>query len=429
MTPRRRKSRLYARLRGGARRYYVDARDYADVGGKQEALVAPGEKLATTDRDVAEALAAARIKELDAMRRGRGLHGRARSTPLAEYAASHLEKKARAGRVTVGWLEQHELYLRRAADFFGADRGLETIRVPDVQAYVVHLTELRPLLRRQTDSDCTPRRRAKPLTSGTIRHHLNVLSHLFLRAQSEDLVAPGFNPVGAMLDKPSGVRREAAWLEVHDAALLLESARTLPPMPEQPHILSAPFAHALLATFLLTGARRAEVFGLEVEDVSFDRQTVTIRPNDWRRLKTLKAARVVPLWPQLAEILQPFVFSRPPSRLLFPSFVTGKEAMLVEWRRTLDRIAVRAGWKKGEVRTKAFRHTYCAQRLQTLDNGAPVSPYTVSRELGHGSLKMVEEVYSHLGTVRHRAEVVEYRIEQHAVKLGDRLTALSVSHS
>src|SRR6266849_2724732 len=31
-----------------------------------------------------------------------------------------------------------------------------------------------------------------------------------------------------------------------------------------------------------------------------------------------------------------------------------------------------------------------------------------------------EEVYSHLGQVRHRSEVVEYRVEQHAAKLGGR---------
>jgi integrase len=71
-----------------------------------------------------------------------------------------------------------------------------------------------------------------------------------------------------------------------------------------------------------------------------------------------------------------------------------------------------------------FRHSYCAARLQTLDGGAPVSPFTVSRELGHGSQKMVEDVYSHLGTMRHRTEWVEYRVEQHAKALRDRLAAM-----
>ena len=87
-------------------------------------------------------------------------------------------------------------------------------------------------------------------------------------------------------------------------------------------------------------------------------------------------------------------------------------------------MAHRAGWEKGEVRSKAFRHTYCAARLQTLDRGAPVSPYTVGQELGHGGTAMVQRVYGHLGQVRDRSEVVEYRIESHREALADRLTAM-----
>jgi hypothetical protein len=55
-----------------------------------------------------------------------------------------------------------------------------------------------------------------------------------------------------------------------------------------------------------------------------------------------------------------------------------------------------------------------------------VSLYTVSRELGHGSEEMVRRVYSHLGDVRHRSEVVEYRIDQHLERLGDRLERLGL---
>ncbi len=89
-------------------------------------------------------------------------------------------------------------------------------------------------------------------------------------------------------------------------------------------------------------------------------------------------------------------------------------------------MAVRAAWKAGEIRSKMFRHTYCAARLQTLDQGAPVSVYTVAKELGHGGESMVRRVYGHLGQVRHRAEVVEYRVEQHVAKLGERLAALNL---
>jgi hypothetical protein len=55
-----------------------------------------------------------------------------------------------------------------------------------------------------------------------------------------------------------------------------------------------------------------------------------------------------------------------------------------------------------------------------------VSLYTVSRELGHGSEDMVRRVYSHLGEVRHRSAVVEFRVEQHIERLGDRLQRLGL---
>ena len=43
------------------------------------------------------------------------------------------------------------------------------------------------------------------------------------------------------------------------------------------------------------------------------------------------------------------------------------------------------------------------------------SVYTVAKEMGHGGESMVRRVYGHLGDVRHRAEVVEYRVEQYAL--------------
>jgi integrase len=226
-----------------------------------------------------------------------------------------------------------------------------------------------------------------------------------------------------LLEKPSARREEARWFEVPEASLVLEAARTHQPKRTD---LAVPFAYPLVATLLLTGGRRAEVLGLEVDDVSFDRRTVTFRPNEWRRLKTSTSFRSVRLWPQLEEILRAYVFGagRPPGRLLFPCYRTGKEAMLGDARKLLDAIGARVGFNAGEIGTKMFRHTYCAARLQTLDQGAPVSTYTVARELGHGGEAMVRRVYGHLGQVRHRAEVVEYRVEQHAAQLGDRLALL-----
>ena len=50
--------------------------------------------------------------------------------------------------------------------------------------------------------------------------------------------------------------------------------------------------------------------------------------------------------------------------------------------------------------------------------------WTVAKELGHTGTAMIEKTYGHLGEVRHRSEAVEYRVEQHAAKLRDRLAGL-----
>ena len=146
------------------------------------------------------------------------------------------------------------------------------------------------------------------------------------------------------------------------------------------------------------------MLGLTVGDVSLSRDLVTIRGT-----KTANAARVLPLWPQLAAILRRYIAGKPDDAQLFP---------VKDIRKMLAGIAESTGVAAlADLTPYTFRHTHCAARLQSLDQGAPVSTYTVARELGHGGEAMVRRVYGHLGQVRHRAEVVEYRVEQHAVAL------------
>lgn len=380
------------------RRYWADFRA---LGGEREPLRLPGASYATTDARIAARLVADRLRAYQQAQRDGALLGLTARCGLAEAVGRHLVKKAESGAVTEDWLKAQERMLGRAVAYLGAERALDQVSVADVGRWIEQLRKER-----------TAR---GPMTSGTLRHHCNALSNLFRRAQAEGWVAPGHNPVAAMMEKPRAAAPEAKWLEVGDAARLLEAARTLP-AASAGH-LDPVQVHALLATFLLTGGREAEVLGLELDDVSFDRATVRFQPNDWRRLKTRGSARVVPLWPQLEEVLRPYLFGRTLGRLLFPSYRTGTEAMVTDWRKALDRVAVRAGWQKGEIRSRMFRHTYASARLQTTDGGAPVSPFTVSRELGHRSLDMVTRVYGHLGTIRERQAVVEYRVEQPSATL------------
>jgi integrase len=149
----------------------------------------------------------------------------------------------------------------------------------------------------------------------------------------------------------------------------------------------------------------------------------------------------------LEEILRGYIFANGDARegLLFPGGT--RSGLVGDLREVLDQVAASAGfvrrvldpttgkqrrgrkngdllWTGQRVRPHMLRHTYCAARLQTLDRGAPVSLFTVGRELGHGGDSLVRRIYRHLGDVRHRAEAVEYRVEQHAPILGDRLGEL-----
>jgi integrase len=408
MMPRQRQSRIYWRARGGSRRAYADFRDYGDAGGRLEPLVPPGEKRATTDPDVAQVLLARRLEQLEERRRSTVLGPAPVRVMLRTFAREHLIAKKRAGATTDRWLGTAQRHLERAVAFFGAERDLATIRTEDVRRWIERLQSVES-------------RKGGTLTGGTIRHHLNSLSNLYRRAQAEGHVLPGFNPAAALMEKPSARRQEAKWLEVPDAAILLEAARTATLRRAD---LALPFLYELLATYLLTGGRREEVLALQVGDINFERRTVTFRPNAWRRLKTDTSWRVVPLWPQLEAILRAYLNRRtaaealgdePTSPLLFPGqgpARRGQPRRVADFRKALAQVTARLEWRPGEVTPKVFRHTYCAARLQTLDRGAPVSIFTVGRELGHGGDALVRRIYGHLGDFRHRAEVVEYRVEQ-----------------
>ena len=252
---------------------------------------------------------------------------------LEAFAAKHLVKKAKGNKVTARWLEQTEKQLGAAIKFFGENRALDSIEVADVEKYVEHL-------------EVRPNGRGGTLSLGSQRHYLNSLSNLYKRAQGR-VVPSSYNPVAGVMEKPVGDPDEAAWLEVSDAALLLESARTYQPNPDA-H--AAPL-YPLIATFLLSGGRTSEVLGLELDDVSFQRQRITFRPNGWRRLKSKNSRRSVPLWPQLEEILRAYFADQERAgglgRLVFPSRWTV--------RRSPSRTSVRHStpWRAGAAGTRA----------------------------------------------------------------------------
>jgi integrase len=303
--------------------------------------------------------------------------------------------------LTPRWLENVTRHLDRAVEFWGKERMVAGITANDVLAWIAKLRET--------------------IGGSSARHHINSLSNLFRRAMRDELIVA--NPV-TLLDrkeKPAAGRREADWLEVGEAARLLAAAERYQPTRDD---IGMPFAYPLIATLLLTGGRPSEVLGLEIDDVSLTHGTITFRPHAHRRLKNAGAHRTVKLWPQLEGILkayfQDYEQRYAESRLLFPSFRTGQEAPLTDFRKLLRKVvkladpAIRTRLGR-RITPKIFRHTYCSARAQTAEPGTRffVRDSIIARELGHGGEAMVRRVYRHLNLERIKPKpVLEYRVAQ-----------------
>ncbi len=359
--------KLYTRNQGGKSRYYGDLRD---IGGGQVALKAPAQSRATTSQTEAFKLLAARIEDIEnqapAVREG----------SLAAFAAEVVQRNP--GNVGERWLEDLERRLARAVAFFGTHRDLRSIEPLHVREWL--------------HKDLTN------VSASTQRHYLYGLSVLYRYAQEVGAVPVGFNPVSGLYKKPSAAKtrqRTDEFFEIDATAEFLDAAIRLNQYPE------------VLATFLLTGGRRAEVFGLLVGDVEWETRIVRIQPNRFRGLKRFWSERVVPLWPQLADILEPYLERRGGSSedLLFPGKSGGR---INDLRKPLKVVSDELGIPV--PRLTKFRHTYATARLQTTDNDKQISLWTVAKEMGHKTVARIEDTYGHPSHYRPRGEVVEYRL-------------------
>ena len=394
--------------------------DFTSMGHGREPLIEPGspKRLGTTSSTIAAKVFADRVKELEQVKVDRAVMGVERRMTLGAFVPQHLALRRQEATVTELWLKETGARLQSGAiHFFGADRPLLSITSREVLRFKIWLTEF-------------PNGRGGTLSGSTQRKYLEALSGLF-NAAIRERVYNGPNPIDGIV-KPLESPPSDEWFEPWQTAALLESARTYTPIPPARPIPRC--GYALIAFVALTGCRMREAFGIEIDDVDFSRRVIRIHPNTWRRLKTPRSTRVVPLWPQLAESLSEYLgrYGSRLNRLLFPSerlLASGKEDMITDSRKMLDAVGRRVGFQSGEVRWNKLRHGYATARLQTLDRGAPVSTFTVARELGHTGVHLVERIYGHLGEVRHCSEVVEFRVEQHLDRLLPLLTNLLDSFS
>lgn len=374
-------TRMYYREGRG---WYADFRSYAAEGGRLEALKPQGAKRATQDPDLARTLYLRRLDYLQGRREGRIAPPVASLPPvptLTGYLDRHGALKALDGRARPETIARERVKLERIAAWW-QDPRLDTIMAK-------HFNDLKLRLTGKA--------------AQTVAHYVNAVSSLLQNAVSDGLLVAN---VAQAVKRPRVTRGEAAWLESHEGHALLVAAAALDADPAYRGVRPL---EAIIGTALLTGLRRRELFALLVEDVDFAAGVIHARPNrHYPNRKSRHAIRRVPLWPQLRPLLVGHIGTRK-AGLLF----TGPGGKPIDYARG----SLAAAFTRAEITKPAgkawhlFRHTYTAMRLQTLDDGAPVSPWTVKAEGGWGSLALLETTYGHLLTERkgQRLDRVEYR--------------------
>lgn len=399
------RQRIFRRGKHG--RYYIDLRD---LGKDREALIPPGETYATKDEMVAIHLAGKRIAELEAEKRGQYFGGLRRTATLGAFAREWFAFKrsfpAEAGFTDESTIRRYEQAVATFFKVFDQNVRMDHFTKADAKKATAKLSTL-------------PSRSGGTLKAASINQAVIAMRQIFEHAKDEGVVPPDHNPWSELRpsDRPKLPKVSSTdFLEVYEAAALLEACpqvtKTRLPLKE------------IVATFLLTGGRKLEVLGLEVADIDFTRKVIHFHTNRWRKIKT-RDRRTVPIWPQLEEILRPYMTQRAPrSGLVFPSEKsTDRYQVMISApnepiRQARNIAAAMLGGSRGEsllakqVTPRALRPTYCSARLQTLDFGRPIAETTVYFEMGHGSEKMIKAVYGRLGRIRHRGDVVEYRLEE-----------------
>lgn len=367
-------------------------------GGECERLIAPGETMATRDRDIAAKLYSERVAELERGARGLQLLGAGAVTDIDDYVERHLKAMARE--------DVKPYHIDKAAHALPTILNSRAFKGVTVVGQITHarvtdaVTELLEMHSKH----------GRPYKPATVRRMLMALSRMCTRAVIEGLLPS--NPCDEQA--PSADEEEAVFLEMTETRRYLEAARAFKYhrvdwFPER------------VETMAYTGMRLSECDGLLVSDVDFRRNKIKIMEHSHRGLKTKGSTREIPLWPPLREMMLASLAAQPRTGLWWPkpgvverSGEDRADAMPGDMDKSLRLCARRAQIPpEKNMTSKVLRHTYVSSRLQMVERDAlgnveNVDRFVLQREIGHGDEKMVNQVYGHVQAGRYRLEILDY---------------------
>lgn len=311
---------------------------------------------------------------------------------LAEYlhdraTGSSLERsKLTVGELLARWLDDHARTRVRPSTYQSYRTQVRRHLIPALGA--IKLTSLTPL---QVERHYTA-----AIASGLSPRSV-VYQHRLLREALQQAVRwrlVGRNVADAVTP-PRGSRPEMHALSPEHVQKLLRAAEGDP-------------QHALLYTAIYTGLRRSEIIGLRWDDVDLDRGTAAIRQTVQRlpgqgfvygEPKTPKGRRQIALPPSAVEVLRRhraeqiehrlrlgpvwtdkgLVFTNPTGGPVDPSGLTRRFARLLK------------AADLPSVRFHDLRHTHASLMLRQ-----GVHPKIVSERLGHATVGITLDTYSHV---------------------------------
>jgi integrase len=222
------------------------------------------------------------------------------------------------------------------------------------------------------------------LTVSTVDHLRACLSNVFETALDDDEIDQ--NPA-SMLGKIAGRGQTAHKSKVVPIFLSRIELSLLLSM----FLEHAPNHYPLALLLARTGMRIGEAVALQWDDIDFDKSVITIRRSKSRTIiDTPKSgkSREVDMSNQLLTVLKDRK-SEMSNYWVFPG-VTSETLDATAWRRrTFNKMVVLAGLKK--MRVHDLRHTYASLMLE---QGKAL--IYIQRQLGHHSIQITADIYSHL---------------------------------
>jgi integrase len=290
---------------------------------------------------------------------------------VAENMARHIEMLTRAGP------DQIKRYQNAIKNHFSGKFGklpVSAVEHEDVIAWVRYMQG--------------KTYKGAPLSAKTIANHHGLLSASMETAIRRKL--RGDNPCkGVQLPRDESIKEKMHFMTAQESLAVVQAH----PVRYQP----------LMAFLRATGARFGEATALLGGDFQLDVQQPTVRiEKAWKRdandrfyvgpPKTKKSRRTVSLSPSLVAFIRPAVEAAGPAGLVFTTSYGGpiRHSSFYEfWEGALNKLGYPGAGERPRIHD--MRHTHASLML-----GAGMSPFELSRRLGHESIQTTVDRYSHL---------------------------------